>query len=56
MPKRKDIYEERAIAILSQITDLDKRDRDALPGSVVKLVKQAVRILKKRRKKKHTDG
>lgn len=50
MPKRKDINEERAIAILQQIIDIDKRDRDALPGSVVKLVKQAITIMKKRRK------
>lgn len=29
---------------------MDKADSDALPGSVVKLVKQAQTIMKKRRK------
>lgn len=43
-------YEEWAIQRLSEIVMLDNRDRDALPGSVVKKVKEAIRILKKRRK------
>lgn len=50
MTHRKDIDEEWAIAHLQQIVDLDKRDHDALPGSVVKLIKQAQTIMKKRRK------
>jgi hypothetical protein len=39
-----------AIALLEQIIQRDREDRDALPGSVVKLVKQAVIIMKKRRR------
>lgn len=50
MPKRKDEDEERAIAILQQVIDIDKRDRDALPGSAVKHVKAAQIIMKKRRR------
>lgn len=49
MTKRKDIQEEWAIAHLQRIIDLDLRDRDALPGSVVKHVKEAIVILKRRR-------
>jgi hypothetical protein len=40
--------EARAIALLEAIVKMDRADRDALPGSVVKLVKQALRILRKR--------
>lgn len=50
MPHRKDGAEEKAIAILQQVIDIDRRDRDALPGSAVKLVKQAQTIMKKRRR------
>lgn len=50
MPKRKDNDEEWAIKILQLIVDRDKQDRDALPGSVVRLVKRAQTIMKKRRK------
>ena len=50
MPKRKDVHEERAIQVLQELIDMDRQDRDALPGSVVKLVKQAQTILKKRRR------
>lgn len=46
----KRIPEKQAIEILQQIIDMDKADRDALPGSVVKKVKEAQTILKKRRK------
>lgn len=49
-PKRKDNDEERAIVLLQQILNIDRRDRDALPGSVVKKVKEAQTIMKKRRK------
>lgn len=51
MPKRKDEKEERAIAILQQIIDMDLEDRDALPGSAVRHVKAAMTIMKKRRRK-----
>jgi hypothetical protein len=47
---RKDIQEERAIALLQQVLTIDREDRDALPGSVVRLVKEAVRIMQKRRR------
>jgi hypothetical protein len=47
---RKDKAEEKAIHLLQQIIDMDKSDRDCLPGSVVRLVKQAQTIMKKRRK------
>lgn len=50
MPHRKDVHEERAIQILNQIIEMDKQDRDALPGSAVKHVKAAINIMKKRRK------
>lgn len=45
--KRRD--EAWALALLEQIIERDREDRDALPGSVVKLVKQAAVILRKRR-------
>ena len=48
---RQDKHEERAIALLQQVVDLDRQNRDALSGSVVKKVKEALTILKKRRKK-----
>lgn len=50
MPHRKDGAEEFAIALLQQIIDIDRRDHDALPGSAVKHVKDAQRIMKKRRR------
>lgn len=50
MTHRKDKAEEQAIVLLQQIIDIDRRDRDALPGSAVKLVKKAQTIMKKRRK------
>lgn len=34
---------------------IDARDRDALPGSAVKLVKDALRIMRKRRKASTED-
>jgi hypothetical protein len=45
--KRRD--EAWSLALLEQIIERDREDRDALPGSVVKLVKQAAVILRKRR-------
>lgn len=50
MPHRKDKAEEKAIAILQQVVDMDKQDRDCLPGSAVKHVKSAITIMKKRRR------
>jgi hypothetical protein len=50
VPKRQDVHEEWAIAQLEKIIQLDRENRDALPGSVVKLVKEARNILKKRRR------
>ena len=49
--KRQDKHEERAIKLLEQIVDLDRQNRDALSGSAVKKVKEALTILKKRRTK-----
>jgi len=48
MPHVKDRDERWALALLKRIIQRDREDRDALPGSVVKLVKQAAVILKKR--------
>lgn len=42
--------EAQALVHLQRVIEMDRADRDALPGSVVKLVKQAAVILKKRRK------
>ena len=50
MTKRQDRHEEWAIAQLQKIVDLDRRHRDALSGSAVRKVKEAMTILKKRRK------
>lgn len=49
MTKRQDIHEEWAISQLQRVLELDRKNRDALPGSAVKLVKRAVMIMKKRR-------
>lgn len=46
----KERSEARAIALLEEIVQMDRSDRDALPGSVVKLVKQALVIMRKRRR------
>jgi len=50
MPKRHDEYEEWAIKYLGEIIKLNSENRDALPGSVVELVRRAIVILKKRRR------
>lgn len=50
MTHRKDINEERAIQLLSQVVAISEADRDALPGSAVKHVKEAITIMKKRRR------
>jgi hypothetical protein len=47
---RKDTAEEQAIMLLTKVIEISERDRDALPGSAVKLVKAARRIMLKRRK------
>lgn len=50
MPKRQDRHEEWAIQKLQEIVELDRLNRDALPGSAVKKIKEALTIMKKRRK------
>jgi hypothetical protein len=45
----KRVHEERLIAHLENWIRLSVKDRDALPGSVVKLLKLARRILLRRR-------
>ncbi|MBI4434670.1 hypothetical protein HY635_02540 [Candidatus Uhrbacteria bacterium] len=52
MPHVKDRDERWALERLEEIIERDREDRDALPGSVVKLVKDAARILRKRREHK----
>lgn len=47
--KRSDLHEEWAIAYLQKLVDLSILERDALPGSVVGHVKDAITIMKKRR-------
>lgn len=49
MPKRKDVEEEWAIHLLERIVARDRADRDALPGSAMKHVKAALKIMRKRR-------
>lgn len=44
--------EERAIALLSQVIEISNQDRDALPGSAVKKVKEALTIMRKRRRRR----
>lgn len=50
MTHRKDTAEEQAIALLERVVALSEADRDALPGSAVKHVKQAMAIMRKRRR------
>jgi len=50
MPKRKDRKEERAIQLLKEVIRISEEDRDALPGSAVKKVKEALTIMRKRRR------
>ena len=50
MPHRSDVHEEWAIYYLEKLVELSEANRDALPGTVVKLVKQAITIMKKRRR------
>lgn len=49
----KDKDELWALTLLQQIIERDREDRDALPGSAVKLVKQAAKIIKKRQEAKN---
>lgn len=48
MPHVKDKDERWALVLLEKIIRRSQEDRDALPGSVVKKVKEARTILKKR--------
>ena len=50
----KDKDELWALALLERIIQRDHEDRDALPGSAVKHIKEAVRIIKKRQYAKRT--
>jgi hypothetical protein len=50
VPHRKDVDEEWAIAMLQRILNRAKADRDALPGAAVKLMKDAQRIMLRRRR------
>ena len=52
MPHVKDRDELWALSLLNQIIQSSRDDRDALPGSVVKKVKDAAIIIKKRQKHK----
>lgn len=56
MPHRKDKEEEQAIALLRQVIDISERDRDALPGSAVSHVKDALTIMRKRRRRSGPGG
>jgi len=47
---RKDEHERWAIALLKQIIDATRQDRDALPGAAVKKVKEALSILRRHQK------
>jgi len=53
MPHVKDKDERWAAALLERIVARDRQDRDALPGSAVKRVKEALDILRKRCKDGH---
>jgi hypothetical protein len=50
----KDKDELWALALLEQIIQRDRKDRDALPGSVIKHVKAAAKIIKKRQEAKRS--
>ena len=54
MPHKKDKDELWALALLERIIQRDREDRDALPGSAVKNVKDAAKIIKKRQHAKRT--
>ncbi len=55
MPHVKDRDELWALALLEQIIQRDREDRDALPGTVVELAKKAAKILKKRQEFKRRN-
>ena len=56
MSHRTDGDEVWALRLLNQIIDCDRRNSDALPGSVVKLVKAARRKLIKLQKAKRSSS
>lgn len=56
MSHRTDGAEAWALGLLNEIVDCDKRNRDALPGSVVKKVKEARRILIKLKKRAQKES
>lgn len=49
----KEMAEERALALLVKVLDIDRQDRDALSGEVVAHVKDAVRVLRRRRDRRN---
>lgn len=51
----KDKDELWALALLEQIIQRDREDRDALSGSVVKKVKEAAKMLRKRQEHKRRE-
>lgn len=55
MAHRKDQDEDWAIALLQQIIDRDREDHDALSGQAMRHVKEAWRVLIKRRSKRRTS-
>ena len=52
----KDKDELWALHYLEQIIQRDRVDRDALPGAVVKRVKEAAKIIRKRQERKEGTG
>lgn len=54
MPHVKDKDELWALALLERIIQRDRDDRDALPGMVVKHVKTAAKIMRKRQAAKRS--
>jgi hypothetical protein len=56
MPHVKDRDELWALALLQKIIERDRQDRDALPGSVMKHVKAAATIIKKRQQVKQRQA
>jgi len=56
VPHVKDKDELWALSKLNQIIQRSRKDRDALPGSVVRKVKDAAIIIKKRQGYKHNKN
>lgn len=52
----KDRDELWALGLLEQVIKRSREDRDALPGSVVRLVKEAAKVLRRRQEYKRGRG